>query len=54
MNAQIIRSVDDLMQLINTAGFIIENIAADDIATLNAWRSASHVKQPPKKKTPTP
>jgi hypothetical protein len=53
-NAAIIARVDTMMQLINTCDYIIQNIAANDIDTLNSWHSATHVKQPPKKKTPTP
>ncbi len=44
--------VDDLMQLIRTAGFIIENVFEGDVAALASWKSASHVKT--KKYTPPP
>lgn len=44
--------VDDLMQLIRTAGYIIENTFENDVAALASWKSASHVKT--KKYTPPP
>lgn len=50
--ALIIALVDDLMQLIRTAGFIIENVFEGDVAALASWKSASHVKT--KKYTPPP
>lgn len=42
--------VDQPMQLIRTAGFIIENVFEGDVAALASWKSASHVEAPPKKK----
>ena len=45
---------DDLMQLFRTADAIIQNLCADDPAALASWKSAMHVKSPPKKKKPTP
>jgi hypothetical protein len=52
--AQLLAIVDELMQLKRTAGYLIDNVFADDIAALISWKSAAHVEKPPKKKTPTP
>lgn len=48
--ASILAKVDELMQLARTPGHIIENVFSDDPAALASWKTASHVKQPPKKK----
>lgn len=50
--AFILATVDELMQIRRTAGYIIENVFADDIAARASWKSAAHVENPPKKKKP--
>jgi hypothetical protein len=52
------KRMNNTMQLIRTAGFIIENVFEGDVAALASWKSASHVKTkkypPPPPTPPTP
>lgn len=48
--AVILATVDELMRIKRTCGYIIENVFADDIEALASWRSTSHVDNPPKNK----
>ena len=52
--ASYLAKIDELSQLFRTADRIIQNVFKDDVAALASWKSAMHVKSPPKKKKPTP